>query len=67
MLSIPLHGRKLRASPLVIGQVLGVHLDESAIVDGAVDTAGLRPVARLGGPADYTVVSDVFQMVRPSE
>ncbi|MGZ4311224.1 MAG: flavin reductase family protein [Solirubrobacteraceae bacterium] len=52
---------------LVIGQVLGVHLDESAIVDGAVDTAGLRPVARLGGPADYTVVSDVFQMVRPSE
>jgi flavin reductase (DIM6/NTAB) family NADH-FMN oxidoreductase RutF len=52
---------------LVIGQVLGVHLDEASVVDGAVDTARLRPVARLGGPADYTVVDDVFRMVRPTE
>jgi flavin reductase (DIM6/NTAB) family NADH-FMN oxidoreductase RutF len=52
---------------LVIGQVVGVHLDESAIVDGAVDTARLRPVARLGGPADYTVVDGVFRMTRPRE
>jgi hypothetical protein len=46
---------------------VGIHLDESAIVDGAVDTARLRPVARLGGPADYTVVDDVFRMIRPTE
>lgn len=52
---------------LVIGQVVGVHLDESAIVDGTVDTARLRPVARLGGPADYTVVDGVFRMTRPVE
>jgi flavin reductase (DIM6/NTAB) family NADH-FMN oxidoreductase RutF len=52
---------------LVIGQVVGVHLDEGAIVDGVVDTASLRPVARLGGPADYTVVSEVFRMSRPTE
>ena len=51
---------------LVIGQVVGVHLDESAIVDGAVDTRRLRPVARLGGPADYAVVEEIFQMWRPS-
>lgn len=51
---------------LVIGQVVGVHLDEDAIVDGAVDTGRLRPVARLGGPADYTVVDELFQMRRPS-
>lgn len=51
---------------LVIGQVVGVHLDESAIVDGIVDTAGLRPVARCGGPADYAVVEQIFRMVRPS-
>ena len=51
---------------LVVGQVVGVHLDEDAIVDGAVDTARLRPVARLGGPADYAVVERVFRMVRPS-
>ncbi len=51
---------------LVIGQVVGVHLDESAIVGDAVDTAALRPVARLGGPADYAVVDRVFRMSRPT-
>jgi flavin reductase (DIM6/NTAB) family NADH-FMN oxidoreductase RutF len=51
---------------LVIGQVVGVHLDETAIVDGAVDTTRLAPVARLGGPADYAVVREIFQMSRPT-
>jgi flavin reductase (DIM6/NTAB) family NADH-FMN oxidoreductase RutF len=51
---------------LVIGQVVGVHLDERAIVGEGVDTAALRPVARLGGPADYTVVSEIFRMRRPA-
>jgi flavin reductase (DIM6/NTAB) family NADH-FMN oxidoreductase RutF len=52
---------------LVIGQVVGVHLDERAIAGEAVDTAALRPIARLGGPADYTVVERVFRMRRPTE
>lgn len=52
---------------VVIGQVVGVHLDESAINEkGVVDTAALRPIARLGGPGDYAVVDAVFQMLRPS-
>ena len=51
---------------LVIGQVVGVHLDETRLVDSAVDTAALRPVARGGGPADYTVVEHLFQMTRPT-
>jgi len=51
---------------LVIGQVVGVHLDETRLVDSAVDTAALRPVARCGGPADYTVVEHLFQMTRPT-
>jgi flavin reductase (DIM6/NTAB) family NADH-FMN oxidoreductase RutF len=50
---------------LVIGQVVGVHLDETRLADGGVDTAALRPVARCGGPADYTVVESLFQMARP--
>ena len=50
---------------LVIGQVVGVHLDESAIIDGAVDTRRLRPVARCGGPGDYAVVESTFVMLRP--
>jgi flavin reductase (DIM6/NTAB) family NADH-FMN oxidoreductase RutF len=50
---------------LVVGQVVGVHLDERALRDGLVDTAALRPIARCGGPSDYTVVDTLFQMVRP--
>lgn len=65
-----LHLRDIDGRPidqhLVIGQVVGIHLDEAAIVDGAVDTAQLRPVARLGGIADYTVVTEVFRMYRPT-
>jgi len=50
---------------LVIGQVVGVHLDESAIVDGIVDTATLNPIARLGGPANYAQLGEIFKMTRP--
>jgi flavin reductase (DIM6/NTAB) family NADH-FMN oxidoreductase RutF len=50
---------------LVIGQVIGVHLDETAIESGTVETATLRPVARLGGPGDYTVVESSFELLRP--
>ncbi len=52
---------------LVIGQVVGVHLDEAVLADGIVDTARVRPVARCGGPADYTVVERIFRMFRPQE
>ena len=51
---------------LVIGQVVGVHLDERAILGSGIDTAGLRPIARCGGPADYTVVERIFRMTRPT-
>lgn len=50
---------------LVIGQVVGIHLDESHIKGSNVDTASLRTVARCGGPADYTVVDSLFRMARP--
>lgn len=50
---------------LVIGQVVGVHLDAAAITEGVVDTARLRPIARCGGPADYAVVEQIFRMFRP--
>jgi flavin reductase (DIM6/NTAB) family NADH-FMN oxidoreductase RutF len=51
---------------LVIGQVVGIHLDERAISGEGIDTAGLRIVARCGGPADYTVVERIFRMLRPT-
>jgi len=49
---------------VVIGQVVGVHIDERHIRDGRLDVLGYNPVARLGY-MDYTTVSDVFSMERP--
>ena len=49
----------------IIGQVLGIHIDESVLTDGMVDNAKLKPIARLGY-MDYCVVEEVFAMRRPS-
>ena len=50
---------------LVIGQVVGVHLDETHIVGSGVDTASLHAIARCGGPGDYTIAERIFEMIRP--
>ena len=51
---------------LVVGQVVGVHLDEAFIRDdGRVDTVALRPIARCGYLGDYTTVDSLFEMLRP--
>jgi flavin reductase (DIM6/NTAB) family NADH-FMN oxidoreductase RutF len=50
---------------LVLGQVVGFHIDERIVRDGRVDITRLRPIARCGY-ADYAVVEQVFQMERPS-
>ncbi|HEY2603203.1 MAG TPA: flavin reductase family protein [Thermoleophilaceae bacterium] len=51
---------------VVIGQVVGVHLDERFIRDGRVDTAALQPIARCGYLGDYAVVTELFEMPRPA-
>ena len=51
-------------SYVVFGQVVGVHIDESVIVDGKVDVTLYKPLSRLGY-MDYAVVNEVFQMGRP--
>ncbi|MGO1117625.1 flavin reductase family protein [Rhodovibrionaceae bacterium A322] len=51
----------------VLGQVVGYHIDESALTDeGLIDLAKLMPLSRLGYK-DYTKVSDVFPMLRPGQ
>jgi flavin reductase (DIM6/NTAB) family NADH-FMN oxidoreductase RutF len=50
---------------VVIGQVVGIHLDPRILRDGKVDIERLRPVARLGY-MDYCVVDRVFEMRRPA-
>jgi flavin reductase (DIM6/NTAB) family NADH-FMN oxidoreductase RutF len=51
---------------LVVGQVVGVHLDERYVHDGIVDTAAIEPIARCGYRGEYTVVRELFDMPRPS-
>lgn len=63
--TMPMKGRDGRISyHLVFGEVLGVHIEDRFIRDGIVDTAGMKPVARLGYH-DYSVVDEVFTMKRP--
>lgn len=52
---------------LVLGQVVGVHIDDAFIRDGLVDTAAMRPIMR-GGYMDYFVATPEtkFAMKRPS-
>jgi len=51
---------------VIVGQVVGVHLDERCVSDGVVDVTALRPIARCGYTADYTVVERLFRMERPA-
>lgn len=52
------------ANILVIGTVVGVHIDNSVIADGKVDVTRYRPLARLGY-RDYASVDQVFPLDRP--
>lgn len=58
-------GRELE-NLLVLGEVVGVHIDERFIRDGRVDTAAMAPIARCGYQ-DYAVVNSLFTLARPTE
>ena len=60
---VPLAGA---ANIAVFGEVIGVHLRDDCIVDGAFDVTRFNPLARLGY-RDYSVVRDVFSLTRPGE
>ncbi|MDE2447101.1 MAG: flavin reductase family protein, partial [Alphaproteobacteria bacterium] len=49
---------------LVIGKVVGVHIDDQFIENGRVNTAAMRPIARLGY-SEYATVDMVWRMRRP--
>jgi len=57
---------KPNRSSIVIGEVVGIHIDESIIVDGMIDIRKMRPLSRLGY-MDYGVTDDFFTMARPGE
>ncbi|WP_426192075.1 flavin reductase family protein [Massilia sp. DWR3-1-1] len=52
---------------LVLGEVVGVHIDRALLKDGVYDTASAGHVLRGGGPADYFSIgpAQLFRMARP--
>jgi flavin reductase (DIM6/NTAB) family NADH-FMN oxidoreductase RutF len=53
---------------LVLGEVVGVHIDRTHLRDGVYDTAHAGHILRGGGPADYFEVgpAQLFRMFRPA-
>jgi len=51
---------------MIIGQVVGVHIDEAFIRDGRFDTAAAQPLARCGY-RDYSAVTEMFEALRPTD
>lgn len=49
---------------MVIGEVVGIHLSDSVLVNGIFDVTRYKPLARLGY-RDYAVINDVFPLERP--
>lgn len=49
---------------LIVGRVLGIHIDDRFIRDGRVDTVAMQPIARLGY-SEYATVTEAWRMRRP--
>jgi len=50
---------------IVFGEVIGVHIDESILVNGQIDLALAQPIARCGYQ-DYAVIEKLFTLPRPA-
>ncbi|GAA5900862.1 hypothetical protein JCM6882_007683 [Rhodosporidiobolus microsporus] len=52
---------------VIIGEVIGIHIDDDVLVNGRLDLKKMQPIARCGG-ANYAVVREdnLFQMVIPT-
>ena len=66
-IDLPGAGKYKQSYTLIIGLVVGIHIDDRFIKDGRVDTGAMRPIARLGY-MDYAVVTPetMFSIERPS-
>ena len=64
ILALETHRQQPVDSHVVFGEVVGVHLDDRYVVNGVLDTAALKPIARCGYD-QYAVVETLFSMTRP--
>jgi flavin reductase (DIM6/NTAB) family NADH-FMN oxidoreductase RutF len=67
--TVELDGGTQRSRPnytMVIGMVVGIHIDDRYVSDGLVDAGAMRPIARLGY-MNYSVLGpeQIFGMDRP--
>lgn len=51
---------------MIIGEVVGVHIDEAYLRDGRFDTLAATPLARCGY-RDYAAVTEIFEALRPTD
>jgi len=51
---------------LLVGQVVGVHLDMACLRDGQFDMVTAGTIARCGYRGDYAQVTELFEMLRPT-
>jgi flavin reductase (DIM6/NTAB) family NADH-FMN oxidoreductase RutF len=51
---------------VVIGRVVGVHIDERVLTDGKIDLRKSQPIARCGY-FEYAIVQETFEMVIPGD
>ncbi|MCR5182363.1 MAG: flavin reductase family protein [Clostridia bacterium] len=49
---------------VIVGEVIGIHIDDDVITDGKVDIPKIKPLARLGY-FDYTVIEKSFEIPAP--
>jgi flavin reductase (DIM6/NTAB) family NADH-FMN oxidoreductase RutF len=67
LLVLPLKGLDGAPTPstLVLGQVVGVHIDPAFLKDGRFDLVAAGTIARCGYRGDYAQVTALFEMLRP--
>jgi flavin reductase (DIM6/NTAB) family NADH-FMN oxidoreductase RutF len=56
----------LTGSTLILGQAVGVHIAGAFLKGGLFDITAARAIARCGYRGDYTEVTSLFEMLRPT-
>lgn len=51
---------------IIVGRVVGIHIDDNVLTDGKIDLAKTQPIARCGY-YEYTVVRETFEMMIPGD
>jgi len=51
---------------MIIGQVVGLHIDDACLRDGRFDTAAAQPLAGCEY-RDYAAVTEMFEALRPTD